>query len=297
MSLQVCHHHPATFVAQHVPGTNRLPQVGLWTCITLHNLDAGITFINAFDPKLLPISSLMMLTSIVSEFAAYVMGNDAFVGRCKLINHACFRPGNHGNYLSSKTDLSCLLLWTVGCVSSGDLFVFLNGSFNASYTNGSVEEKIAGVHFCLCLVDPEHPELLPIFADSVLGLKTIQALYTGKEAKNLLDSNGGYDQIQLSAKMFEKVSNLSRLTMPLLTLSKVMDSNDPGPGVVYFPLNPFNNYPFYSTGKLSWLLSEELSDLVSSSAKIWKIIPFAPLFVLWGHPGCARFLHTVISPS
>ena len=42
-----------------------------------------------------------------------------------------------------------------------------------------------------------------MFVNSVLGIKSIQALYSGR---NLLDTDGGFDQIRLSAKSFEKVS-------------------------------------------------------------------------------------------
>ena len=113
-----------------------------------------------------------------------------------------------------KADLHRLSLWSVGCISSGDLFVSPDGSFNVSYTNGMVDERIAGVRYHLCLVDPEHPELLPLFTDSILGLISIQTLYTGKEPKNLLDTDGGYDQIRISTKMFERVCTSFSFSKP-----------------------------------------------------------------------------------
>jgi hypothetical protein len=91
-------------------------------------------------------------------------------------------------------------------VSSADIFISPNGTFSVSYTSSTVDERINGVCYCLRLVDPEHPELSPLFTDSFLRLKSIQTLYSGKDPKNLIDTDGGYDQIRLSAKVFEKVS-------------------------------------------------------------------------------------------
>ena len=113
-----------------------------------------------------------------------------------------------------KADSHRLSLWSVGRISSGDLFVSPNGSFNVSYTNSMVDERIAGVRYRLRLVDPEHPELSPLFTDSILGLKSIQTLYTGKEPKNLLDMDGGYDQIWISTKMFERVCTSFSFSKP-----------------------------------------------------------------------------------
>ena len=147
-----------------------------------------------------------MPTSTISEFAAFVKNSDHFLGRRKLVDRIRFRPGTRGEYLSLKSAHEPLSLWTLGRVSFSDLFVGPSGSFNMKFTSGSVDDRIGGIRYRLRLIDPEHPELSPVFVDSVLGIKSIQALYSGKEARNLLDTDGGFDQIRLSAKSFEKVS-------------------------------------------------------------------------------------------
>jgi hypothetical protein len=46
-----------------------------------------------------------------------------------------------------------------------------------------------------------------------------------------------------------------------------------------------------------WPLSEDLSELVTSSSKCWKTIPLKPLYVLHSHLGSENFSHTVVLPS
>jgi hypothetical protein len=184
----------------------------------MHNVVQHLPIYSDPQCRLLSVTTLVMPTSIISEFAAYVKNGDGFAGRHKLIDRVRFRPGDHGDYLSLKADSHRLPLWTVGRVSTGDLFVSPNGTFNIAYTNGTVDERIAGVRYRLRLVDPEHPELSPLFTSTILGLKSIQALYSGKDPKNLLETDGGYDQIRLSTKTFEKVSTLIFPSMSSLTL-------------------------------------------------------------------------------
>ena len=156
-------------------------------------------------------SPLAMPSSTVSEFATFVRNSDSFMGRRKLVDRVRFRPGHHGDFLSLKTAHDPLSLWTVGRVSPSDLFVSPNGTFNKDYAAGTADQKIKGIRFRLRLVDPEHPEFSPLFVESIAGIKSLQALYPGKEPRNLLDSDGGYDQIRLSAKSFEKVCPVSSL--------------------------------------------------------------------------------------
>jgi hypothetical protein len=169
------------------------------------------------------------------RICCYVKNSDNFVGWRKLVNRVRFRPAGRGEFLSLKTGRDPLAVWSVGRVSPSDLFVTPNGSFNKNYTAGSVDEKINNVRYRMRLVDPEHPELTPLFVDSVLGIKTIQAMYSGKEPKNLLDTDGGFEQIRLSAKTFEKV-RLSRLVWLCMTSSRMQMDNAKTKG--YFALLP-----------------------------------------------------------
>ena len=73
-----------------------------------------------------------------------------------------YHPAIRGNFLLLMSSCDPISLWTVGCVSPA-------GSFNKDYTAETIDHTINGIQFRLRLVDPEHPELMPLFVDSVAG--------------------------------------------------------------------------------------------------------------------------------
>ena len=167
----------------------------------------GITFEGRHFSKLL--SSI----STISKFTAYVKNTDNFVGHCRLINCVWFRPGNHSNYLSLKADSHCFSLWTIGCVSSGNLFVSPNSSFNVSYTNSMVDERIASTTTCTSLTPSIlncHPCSLTLFLDS-----NQSRVYTLARNPTMFSTWMVATIKFRSAKMFERVSTSLTFSMPL----------------------------------------------------------------------------------
>ena len=74
-------------------------------------------------------------------------------------------------------------------------------------------------------------------------------------------------------------------------------NSDSDGGRVVIPL-PFALSSEPSTGSTAaWPIDAHLSELLSSSTETYIVIPFKPLFVLRGHPGCPQFSHTIVPPK
>ena len=117
-------------------------------------------------------------------------------------------------------------------------------------------------------------------------------MYSGKEPKNLLDTDGGFEQIRLSAKTFEKV-HLSHLVGLCMTSSRMQMDSAKTKG--YFAFLPCLFHLIVDiSAAASWPIHEDLTDLLSQMTVPWNAVLLKPVLVLRGHPASAHFSHTTV---
>lgn len=236
-----------------------------------------------------------MAVETPTDFASFVKSSEFFLGRRNIIEQVKFRPDNNrGEFLGSRVNgnREPVPLWAIGRISPSNIFVKPDGSFNKNFTNKTADKLIADVCFRFQLIDPEVPSLTPMFRSVVEGLRATQQMFPGKDHKNLLDFDGGYEKIKFSSKMFDEVSRLLLCVKARLTNVFHQDVG----------VNPKGKSVFDKKKSLAHLrgsqerpMSSELSEL-SSAEKDWLVNAFKPRVVFSGHLGSHDYSDEAVSP-